>query len=141
VVEDFEGKPRGQYTDTVTFTAKLKNAIGVADALKDGAEIVLNYNDMRGAGHVTFKNSNGTFYLIDKGGWFAEGARASVNSSGKLFIEIDGSGVDFDSAHFINTFTFDPNDDTFEYTCGGYNYTTFTSLVINGVTVEVTQLQ
>ncbi len=142
VVEDFVGKkPRGQYTDTVTFTAKLENAIGVADALKDGAEIVLNYNDMRGAGHVTFKNSNGTFYLIDKGGWFAEGARASVNSSGKLFIEIDGSGVDFDSAHFINTFTFDPNDDTFEYTCGGYNYTTFTSLVINGVTVEVTQLQ
>ena len=141
VVEDFEGKPRGQYTDTVTFTAKLENAIGVADALKDGAEIVLNFNDKNGPGYVRFKNNNGTFNFINENGWFSEDARASVNSSGKLFIEIEGSGFNYAYAHYINTFTFDPDDDTFEYTCGGYGETTLTSLVINGVTVEVTQLQ
>jgi hypothetical protein len=113
----------------------------VADALKDGAEIVLNYNDRVRPGYVRFKNNNGTFNFINEDGWFAETARASVNSSGKLFIEIDASIFNHTNNYYINTFTFDPDNNTFEHTCGGYAETTFTSLVINGETAEVTQLQ
>ena len=123
---------------TASCNVAVKDVTGVADALEDGSEIVLNFNDKYGAGHVTFKNNNGTFDLISKDGWFPSYARASVNSSGKLVIEI--------CAHFweryntINTFTFDPGDDTFKYRCGGYNDTILTSLVINGKTVNVTEV-
>jgi hypothetical protein len=113
----------------------VKDVTGVADALEDGSEIVLNFNDKNGPGYVTLKNNNGTFNCTSRGGWFAEGARASVNSSGKLFIEI--CGADWTFAQSINTFTFDPDNNTFEYTCGGYGETKLTSLVINGVTVDL----
>ncbi len=122
IVENYDNKPAGTYTDTVTFTAKVENSTVLSGALVDGATIKVNFKWRGGnAGDYvqgTYSASSGTFTVSKGGGnWGTESRRAvyKVEKSGNN-ITI-GAGL-YDYVFEGMQWTFNADSDTYTYTPG-----------------------
>ena len=137
-VEDYSTKPNGDYSDTITFTARVAKLTTLADALVNGGTITISFIDGFDGSSATFTYNNGTFSETHSG-WFIEGARMSIKD-GNLVAEIcdDESWSETE----INTITLNPVDNTWTLTQPGGTYDTSNyTFAVNGVdiTSQLTQ--
>ena len=122
IVENYDNKPAGTYTDTVTFTAKVENSTVLSGALVDGATIKVSFK-WRGSNagdyvQGTYSASSGTFTVSKGGGnWGTESRRAvyKVEKSGNnITIGAGIYGYDMEGMQW----TFNAASDTYTYTPG-----------------------
>lgn len=124
VVEDYSGKPAGTYTDTVTFTASVVNAVPVlAGITENGVKLRFTYNCSNAVSWMTwdyiaeFVNNNGTF------------ANTSVSSSGgtnhqtNYSLTLDNSNVTITvhpNSQNTGIFTLSTNNNNYSVSPDGY---------------------
>ncbi len=125
VVDDYNDMSAGEYTDTVTFTAKVEDAAPatvLAGALVDGAIIKVNFKwrsiDRGDYVQGTYSASSGTF-TVSKGGnyWGRDNDRAvyKVEKSGDNII-IGAGYYDYNGEGMV--WTFNTTNDTYTTTNG-----------------------
>ena len=164
IVENYDDKPAGTYTDTVTFTAKVESAVPtLATAFENGAVIVINFKYQGSAASATLTNDNGTFkYTAGSGDlWDYQHALnyqdlvIARNEDGKLVVRAadqlahgyNGNDKNYD---MMLKMVFDPATNIYEQSVSRASWDTymtdaerfneyaFTSITINGTDITST---
>ena len=140
VVDDYTGKPAGDYSDTVTFTAKVENAAGpLAAAFEDGAKFKVGYKwnrDGRNTTYLEFTNSGGTYSLTSISGAGQDGFNSStltVKDGNVLALDLvcDPGGRDDRMGEFEAQIEFDATYSTYKYSSKGELFTGIISVSVN----------
>lgn len=133
IVDDYSEKPAGNYTDTVTFTAKVETAkTTLADALKNGATLEVmcaSSNGVSCGGNFTY--NDGVFTLNNKVGdtdSFGEMMKASASVSGTTITINTGFTT---NSRYDHTVQLNTSDNTYSLT-GGSLKGSVRSVKVNG---------
>ena len=125
IVEDYSSKPAGDYSDTVTFTAKVEDAVSasLSNIKNDGAVLQVAFKQGDTPVQVSIKNNGGTLSCTEyryNNYSLPTGSNTVSLSGDELSIRIPG----------LNTyeFKFNLNDNTYTKS---QNITDVTSVVIN----------
>lgn len=164
IVENYDDKPAGTYTDTVTFTAKVESAVPtLATAFENGAVIVINFKYQGSAASATLTNDNGTFKYTAGSGYLWNYQHAlnyqdlviARNEDGKLVVRAadqltygyNGNDKNYD---MMLKMVFDPATNIYEQSVSRASWDTymtdaewfneyaFTSITINGTDITST---